>query len=813
MAKKPQKVAYVVFVGTSPGIYKTWEECQKQVHRYPNAQFQGYLSQGQADADWEDWNKKENTGRSETGSPIALDNDTWHREEPVRQQPIFGTEPVSNTNVRGHETQRQAYVDCEHKSQIGETYAKHLALKGVLSLRAHSERIPQTRNLPGAWPEESSPESSPDIQQCRSKYFESDPVEYPVLPPQPKSAASACPKYFPPSVEGLFFYDPPLQSQIVPSLKRPASIIIDLTDDNELDELHDNGPPLGKRLKMELSVVDDPRNPEPAGGTNTVHELHFLAEMQRKEAELCARKQPAEEKKVKLSAEQKEVLKMALRGNNIFLTGAAGSGKTVTLKEIIRKLREIGKVVEVVAPTGMAALPLNGRTTFSFAGWGPDDLRKPIKKLLGHRKQRVVKAIMKLDVLVIEEISMVENQFLERLNLLFQDILNNELDLDGNPLPVAKLPFGGKQVIFIGDFYQLPPVKPFAFCLVCGEEISTKKGADPICMSDHCRELSDRVKFKPGDKWAFRAPVWRELDMRHVHLQQIHRQKDSKFQDILNKFRNGTALSVEEWRGLERRKQIPQYAFAVRLMSLINQVKAFNNRELAAIKFESHRWTAYDDCIKLLKDNNMLHDPKLQEYTESLRDHRFQEDLELKFGAKVVLLYNLNHELGLVNGSQGTIVGFLPASDDEVHVKKMTGDHKEWRLEQVKHFRQQNLRRPVVQFTNGVKIPIPVVASASLRGGAKLGEQYVVCRTQLPLTLGWALSIHKSQGMTLNYVEVNRRDIFESGQLYVAMSRATELEGLNVTGGSREQQPMDKDVLEFYKTTKWETLMPSKPCK
>lgn len=138
---------------------------------------------------------------------------------------------------------------------------------------------------------------------------------------------------------------------------------------------------------------------------------------------------------------------------------------------------------------------------------------------------------------------MVGTQFLERLNLLFQDVMDSQLDAEGNPVRAAKLPFGGKRVIFLGDFHQLPPVKPFANCLQCGESIPDKKGADPICISAQCKSDPDKIEFKPGDKW---TPVWRELRMRHVALRKIHRQKDSKFQDILDKIRNGISFIDEE---------------------------------------------------------------------------------------------------------------------------------------------------------------------------------------------------------------------------------------------------------------------------
>lgn len=392
---------------------------------------------------------------------------------------------------------------------------------------------------------------------------------------------------------------------------------------------------------------------------------------------------------------------------------------------------------------------------------------------------------------------MVENQFLERLNLLFQNAMIN------------KLPFGGKQVILLGDFHQLPPVNPFEYCLQCGEAIAQKQ--DPICVSTKCKNLEDRIAFKRCDKWAFRAPVWRELKLRHVKLEQIHRQKDTRFQDILNKIRNGTDLTADEWSDLERPKELPPGAFAVRLMSRLAQVRCFNEQQLAALRSQPKAWRANDYCQKLITRKDGVEHPavpyKIREYKESLRDHRFIPDLTLKVGARVVLLQNLSK--GLVNGSQGVVIGFQPATQELEKVMEMSGDHKDVRLASMQEYHASNPKwRPLVRFSNGTKELIPAFASASLRGGSQVQDQYVVCRTQIPLTLAWALSIHKSQGMTLEYVEVLSQDIFESGQLYVALSRATHLNGLRLTGFSRKQLPMDKDVLEFYTTTEWEKLEP-----
>lgn len=395
---------------------------------------------------------------------------------------------------------------------------------------------------------------------------------------------------------------------------------------------------------------------------------------------------------------------------------------------------------------------------------------------------------------------MVEAQFLERLNSLMQRVLENSK------------PFGGVQVIFLGDFHQLPPVKPFEFCLHCGEVMANQK-FEPICSSDKCERRG--VAFKPGDKWAFRAPVWAELRLRHVKLEQIHRQKDTAFQDVLNKIRNGVLLSDNEWHALTVKKKM-NGAFPVRLMSRRDQVKYFNIRQLSSMKSEACAWDALDSARKLRYcDEDRVHPRAIQilrdleTHKESLKDHRLPTTLSLKIGAKVVLLSNLHPEGGLVNGSQGEVVKFVdtkgwPAKEPEGK-KNMT-----WLAKQAKindFLTSRGSLCPVVRFTSGKITTIRPMVQESLRGPSH--DRYLVSRTQIPLTLAWALSIHKSQGMTLEHVEVSSNDIFESGQLYVGFSRATKLEGLTVTGYSREQLSTDEDVLDFYHKAPWEDLEPS----
>jgi len=148
---------------------------------------------------------------------------------------------------------------------------------------------------------------------------------------------------------------------------------------------------------------------------------------------------------------------------------------------------------------------------------------------------------------------MLENQILEQMNRVMQSIRE-----DGRP-------FGGVQMFFLGDFYQLPPVKPFPFCITCGGFMSPK-GLEFTCQD--CPTGNAGVVFYDGDKWAFKASVWEELNLRYIRLKQLHRQKDPGFRDILNDIRNGLLLNEEEWQDLERIKDHPPGICAVRLMSL-----------------------------------------------------------------------------------------------------------------------------------------------------------------------------------------------------------------------------------------------------
>lgn len=191
-----------------------------------------------------------------------------------------------------------------------------------------------------------------------------------------------------------------------------------------------------------------------------------------------------------LCQEQQEVVDLIVAGHNVFYTGSAGCGKSTVLKAFTTRLRDEGKTVRIVAPTGKAALDINGSTTWTYAGWTPGHMKKPLDELVkGAYGKFVSKRFNSTDVLVIDEISMVESHLLERLNKIMQAARGNYK------------PFGGVQLVVTGDFCQLPPVKAFQFCMFCGREHKRLIGLNRETLY-RCPQHGD---CNDDDKWAFKA--------------------------------------------------------------------------------------------------------------------------------------------------------------------------------------------------------------------------------------------------------------------------------------------------------------------
>lgn len=300
--------------------------------------------------------------------------------------------------------------------------------------------------------------------------------------------------------------------------------------------------------------------------------------------------------------------------------------------------------------------------------------------------------------------------------------------------------------------------------------------------------------FLEKNKWAFMSSAWKEANFTHRHLNQIHRQNDAHFIRMLQKCRLGHAISPAEMQVLIDHPN--DTANATTLLCTNAEVDEVNTFEFEKLKTRPRRYRCFDDYRwidhrdKHLKEKfKRLCDGIL----ESLEDHRLRRELSVKLGMVVVLQINLDIGAGLCNGSQGIICGFekfnekkLPKaqrSDDSVPPwQALRGKHAGLREEQIQKFadRQGVKEWPRVRFHNGKKrtiFPTCIVTSLGDR------EPYsLLYRTQIPLVAGWAMTIHKSQGMTMDRVIINLSKVFEEGQAYVALSRATSLRGLKLVG-------------------------------
>ncbi|KKO96435.1 ATP-dependent DNA helicase PIF1 [Trichoderma harzianum] len=202
-----------------------------------------------------------------------------------------------------------------------------------------------------------------------------------------------------------------------------------------------------------------------------------------------------------LCKEQQDLIDLIATGRNVFFTGSAGCGKSTVLKAAIKMLRGKGKRVHIVAPTGRAALQVGGMSTWSYMGWTPDFHKLSIQKLIakGFRKH-IRKRLKKTDVLIIDEISMVENQHLERMNICM------------------------KAAIAWNDWRKM---------------IANDDAAEFNCPENH-------GPFLGTHKWAFKSTAWEEANFIHVNLEEIHRQKDEYFIRVLQKCRLGVPFVAQE---------------------------------------------------------------------------------------------------------------------------------------------------------------------------------------------------------------------------------------------------------------------------
>ena len=387
-----------------------------------------------------------------------------------------------------------------------------------------------------------------------------------------------------------------------------------------------------------------------------------------------------------LSREQLRVVDYIERGENVFYTGSAGTGKSTALKAFVKNLEALGKHVDIVAPSGIAALAVGGTTIFAYAGWTPDHFKEGIETLKkkGFGKG-VRRRLCRTDCLVIDEISMVERDLLRRLDITMRHVRHGWKAERGEPKGKSKhvgsMPFGGVQVVVTGDFCQLPPVKPFKFCLWCGgDEMdgwSAKDTGDITCK--RCKATGELGSgagvHKDVDKWAFRGDTWEGCNFRYIELSTIHRQNEMRFIDLLQTCRLLKPLSLAQQKLLLTPKPDPEAA--VKLMPTRYEVDRENKTNFDRLHGVSLPFDCLDTFVWKNKDEPDLQTKGWRKYQhrpdgplKALNDHRFEEHVDVKLGMLVILLVNLDFDAGLVNGSQGRVVGFQKYRPEMCFVEK-----------------------------------------------------------------------------------------------------------------------------------------------
>ena len=407
-------------------------------------------------------------------------------------------------------------------------------------------------------------------------------------------------------------------------------------------------------------------------------------------------------------------------------------GKSVLLKHIMDTLKTQGKNYAVTSSTGISAVPLGGETFHRFVGCGIPNLVSDFKKCYN---PEIRKKFQELDILIIEEISMLSGEFLDHIN----DVVKK--------IKYGKGAMGGIQLILCGDFLQLSPIE------MKKSLVDVMVGAG-VELKDICR----------GKGFAFQSSFWKEANLEVVILDEVFRQNNDTFIRCLHevrKLKGRKHLSRETSTFLRNcsRKLLPKNGILpTRLYATNRQVDTENNSELSNLKEEPHFYKGIDFILadaepkRLIKKN--LSNIELTAKEDILINHDFFESLpvspniELRVGAQVMLVKNFivaqGCETSLANGSRGRIVAF---SENPTNCKFMGGISHQIHSHQE---RSNQTKYAIVDFLNGERVAIGFCEFFCEVNG-------VGCciRSAVPLKLAWAISIHKSQGMTLDYVKVD----------------------------------------------------------
>lgn len=444
-----------------------------------------------------------------------------------------------------------------------------------------------------------------------------------------------------------------------------------------------------------------------------------------------------------LSDEQLIAYNKFKQGENVFLTGPGGTGKTKLIQYFVYYAKNRGDKLQVCAMTGCAAILLNcgARTLHSWSGikLARGDKHKVIESVI--KNKNAMRNWKKTRVLIIDEVSMMSKKIFE----IIEEVARVAKKID--------LPFGGMQIVFSGDFCQLPPIETYG-------EIDTSK-------------------------FCFDSVLWgRVFSLKnHVVLKKIFRQNDVEYMNILQNIRKGvlTRSNYEALKGcLEKKFDEEKYngCIPTKLFPLRSRADYVNNVMYSNLTGENHCFEVVTSKNNItMVDNNKLIEPKLLQKCNLLSDQELEfeaqqyvqnlpciQKLCLKVGAAVMCNVNLDMDNAICNGSQGIVLNISGPKNEIITVK----------------------------FSNGIiKHITPYVWQ---------NEDYpCITVKQYPLCLAWALTIHKIQGATLELAEIDvGNTVFEYGQTYVALSRVKSLDGLYLSDFNPEKIQTNPVVVDFY---------------
>jgi len=409
---------------------------------------------------------------------------------------------------------------------------------------------------------------------------------------------------------------------------------------------------------------------------------------------------------------QEEAINSIFGGDDVFLTGGPGTGKTHVINTIKSMIRN--RNVACTATTGIAATHIDGKTIHSWAGIGikgEAELNNlSVLEDIAHKKW-TRERVRQTDILIIDEISMLHPYQLQAVNLICQYARN------------TSALFGGIQTVLCGDFFQLPPVLD---------------------------------NYHANDKtYVFEAEIWEHLDPKICYLYQTYRHDDTVFISILNEIRRNSISDSNKTMLYNKINQpIDNKYNPTKLFATNADVDAINNLELAKIQEQPHfftmdKWAINDFALKSL-----------------LKACLAPEILQLKVGAIVMFLKN--HGSSYANGTIGKVIRF----DED-------GD-------------------PVVETTNGTIVHVQPDAWERQEYNKSSGlSETIASVTQLPIRLAWAITIHKSQGMSLDCAAMDLSKSFEDGMGYVGLSRVRSLSGIKLLGLNDQALRVDDKVIAF----------------